>query len=337
MRVSSELCLLLFLGVATLCLCVPAERPVELPHMQRRALQQTECPLITLELRFLQVSSRLITSSDPRIVVQCATLQGDAFDPMEVQLSAADEVSLFKQTATFSTIFLPVAQIGCDEEVSCAIEVQAQVYGMMNLADRIFNVNTRSDCWFKYENFVGTSQNKTQDPVWVCQEHGGSNQYALGCAECSGRIPDGQPSPVMDRSSWSTSSEGQALSPTLIIVAGAICSLALLLVVTAIVMRWRRGTRNTDPALELMARAGDRSSPPFKPPDWYEAGLEGGQTPDYPGELKTPVVIINPGEDENQTLVALGKREGIVTVQPVLEDIDPVVTTRRQNPTDNNV
>jgi hypothetical protein len=290
----------------------------------KKNTDEPSCPPRTLELREITVISRLVSLRGARVLIQCAT-KDTAFGARQLPLQSVDVDTLFYNMARVPDISLPVAQITCGESVSCVVDVQArssQLFGgYYGMPDRIFGINSDGDCWFDYESFnspaskEGTNsttsntgnQAKEKEntnstnaldstskraPVWYCELRN-RGSYALGCAECEGRPAPSDP--VLAGTPWSlqnssSSTTQDTLSPTLIIIAGVVCCLAVVLVSTALFMKWRRYRQGDRRAVELIDRAtangggggggggGRPTRPTFKPAEWYEIDLmeEGG-------------------------------------------------------------
>jgi hypothetical protein len=256
----------------------------------KKSTVEPSCPPRTLELREITVISRLVSLRGSRVLIQCAT-KDTAFGARQLPLQSVDVDTLFYNMARIPDLSLPVAQITCGQSVSCVVDVQArssQLFGgYYGMPDRIFGINSDSDCWFDYESFNSPAKKKdstnstttttgnqagekdntnnnaldltsTRAPVWYCElKNRGS--YALGCAECEGKpapsdpVLDGTPWSFQDSSSSSTTPD--TLSPTLIIIAGVVCCLAVVLVSTALFMKWRRYRQGDRRVVELMDRA----------------------------------------------------------------------------------
>lgn len=261
-------------------------------QQQKESTDEPSCPPRTLELREITVISRLVPLRGSRILIQCAT-KDTAFSARQLPLQSVDVDTLFYNMARVPDLSLPVAQISCGQSVSCVVDVQArsnQLFGgYYGMPDRIFDINSDSDCWFDYESFnspankEGTrttspittgNNNQTKEkentsnttdaldstsgrpPVWYCELRN-RGSYALGCAECEGKaapsdsILAGTPWSLQD----SSSSTQDTLSPTLIIIAGVVCCLAVVLVSSALFMKWRRYRQGGRRVVELMDRA----------------------------------------------------------------------------------
>ncbi|KAL4539702.1 hypothetical protein Ndes2437B_g01941 [Nannochloris sp. 'desiccata'] len=256
-----------------------------------------ECPTISLKLNSIEVYDSIINQPDRNIVVVCYNRKGRAFAPV-IFSTTSDVVRSFSGAR-----YRPsesVAQIGCGDSVSCTVGFSEAD------SDSTFTTIAEGGCWFDYRHFTQLSY---QEPMsaWTCTKP--PVRYTLECAECTDpNFPwddalalAGPPLPDGDGLS-----ENPALNSIMVIISVSIVAGAVILVVTALLLRGRRRSieENVRMTELIMSRGRDQANSQrrrrssFKPPAVFVVGkpIDGPPPPGYTG----PIVVVHCGDDEEE-------------------------------------
>jgi hypothetical protein len=257
-----------------------------------------QCPTISLKLNSIEVYDSIINRPDRNIVVVCYNKKGRDFAP--VVFNTTSDVVRSISGARYRPSE-SVAQIGCGESVSCTVGYN------QDGSDGINTAIAEGGCWFDYRHFTQLSY---QEPMsaWTCTKP--PVRYTLECEECTDPNFPWEDAlalagpPLADGDGLS---ENPTLNSVMVIISVSIVAGAVILVVTALLLRGRRRSveENVRMAELVMDRSRDhansqrrRRSSSFKPPAVFVVGkpIDGPPPPGYIG----PIVVVHCGDDEEE-------------------------------------
>jgi hypothetical protein len=270
------------------------------------------CPKISLKLNSIEIYDNIINDPDRSIVVVCYNKEGSAFAP--VIFNTTSDVVRSISGARYRPSE-PVAQIACGESISCTVG-----YSEPGSDDVITSI-AEGGCWFDYRHFTQLSY---QEPMsaWTCTKP--PVRYTLECLECSDQDFPWEDAlalagpPLSDGDGLG---ENPTLNSVMVIISVSIVAGAVILVVTALLIRGRRRSieENVRVTELIMARGRDhaqsqrRRRSSFKPPAVFVVGkpIDGPPPPGYTG----PIVVLHcgdEGEEEEEEYYYNKDREKVV-------------------------
>ena len=281
---------------------LPTPAPSPAPTAMAPGPSPSGCPRITLILNSIEVYDDVIDRDESTISVQCRNKDGVIFPSIEFGTNT--DIVRSAAGARYRPAE-PIGEIGCGESVSCSV---AYTDSPPNTTDATFVLLAEDGCWFDYRHFTQLSY---QEPLsaWTCTKP--PVRYTLECLECSDPNFPWDQALALSGPPLSDTQSGATASPTLnsvmVIISVSVVAGAVILVITALLMRTRR--RNVEDTMrmtELMARARSegmdrhRLRPSLKPPAVFVVGDPSDLPP--PEGYNGPIVVLHCGEGEEEEI-----------------------------------
>lgn len=196
---------------------------------------QAACPPLDIVLTALRLVSPLLADDRSFIQVQCVSNAGQEYAAASLPVTQATFRAPGGRVAA-SGLQLLVAQLPCDQAVSCRIRAVLPSSGgdAAPTTDELFSSEDPSSCWFPYRYFANGAYG--QSSMWSCRSML-AGQYVLQCASCGQGGSTSPPSPGSPPGWWLAS---DSINTGIVAATSVICGGALVMVVLALVLRWRR-------------------------------------------------------------------------------------------------